>query len=104
MSGRTENTSRRRTHQRQRLSEFLIRRDQIGTTWAERFSHGLPGVGELTIALMVAEVALTDGWPHLAGDWTGEWAVADIRKLHDPAAGPKAGCNICAARATRAAA
>ena len=104
MSGRTENTSRRRTLQRERLSELLIRRDQIGTTWAERFSHGLPGVGELTIALMVAEVALTDGWPHLAGDWTGEWAVADIRKLHDPEAGPKAGCSICARRVARASA
>ena len=100
MSGRTENPSRRRTQQRARLSELLIRRDQIGAAWAERFSHGLPGVGGLTLDLMVAEATLTDGWPRLAENWTGEWAVADIRKLHDP--GAHAGCSLCARRSSRA--
>jgi len=102
MSARTDNTSRRRTLQRERLSELLIRRDQAGMAWAEGFSHARPGVGRLTIDLMVAEASLADGWPHLAENWTGEWAVADIRKLHDPAAGPKAGCSICARRIARA--
>lgn len=104
MSQHTDHTSRRHTLQRQRLAELLVRRDQIGATWAERISHGLPGVGNLTIDLMVAEAALTDGWPNLADDWTGQWAIADIRKLHDPAAGRRPGCTICARRSARAAA
>jgi len=102
MSERTDKTSRRRTLQRERLSELLIRRDQAGIAWAEGFSHARPGVGNLTIDLMVAEAVLADGWPHLADNWTGESAVADIRKLHDP--GPKAGCSICARRTARASA
>jgi hypothetical protein len=104
MSERTDKTSRRRTLQRERLSELLIRRDQAGEAWAEGFSHARPGVGSLTIDLMVAEAVLTDSWPHLADNWTGEWAVADIRKLHDPSTGPKAGCSICARRTARASA
>jgi len=101
MSGPTQNPSRRRTIQRARLSELLIRRDQIGAEWAERFSHGLPGVAGLTLDLIVTEAVLTDGWPHLAENWTGEWAIADIRKLHDPDAGLHPGCSLCARRHSR---
>jgi hypothetical protein len=51
----------RRTLERERLSELVIRR----MAWAEGFSHARPGVGNLTIDLMVAEAVLADGWPHL---------------------------------------
>jgi hypothetical protein len=65
-------------------------------------------VGDLTIDLMVTEIALTDGWPDLAEDWSGQWAIADMRKLHDPDPDPDAGrrpaCTICARRTGRAAA
>jgi hypothetical protein len=104
MSGRTSNTNRHRTLRQNRLAESLTRRDHLAQAWAEHISHGLSGVGRLTIDLMVTEAALADGWPHLAETWTGEWAVADIRKLHDPDAGRKPGCTICAARSARAAA
>ena len=73
MSGRSENTTQGRAQKVQRLSELLARRDQLGTTWAEHISHGLPDAGRLTIDLMVAEAALADGWPHLAEDWSGVW-------------------------------
>jgi hypothetical protein len=45
MSAHTDRTSRRRTLQRQQLAQLLIRRDQIGGTWAERISQAFPGWG-----------------------------------------------------------
>ena len=58
-------------------------------------------LGNLTVDLMVTEAALTDGWPHLADSWSGQWALADIRKLHDPDAGRYPGCSLCTRRAAR---
>ena len=104
MSGRTENTSRRRTLRRERLSQLLIRRDQLGRMWSKHISHGLPDVGRLTLELTVAEIALTENWPHLADDWVGVWAMADARRLHDPEAGVHDDCSICARQSRRAAA
>ena len=101
MPGRTDNPNRHRTQRQTRLAGLLAQRDQIAQTWAERFSHGLPGVGNLTVDLMVTEAALTDGWPHLADSWSGQWALADIRKLHDPDAGRYPGCSLCTRRAAR---
>lgn len=85
-----------------RLARLLARRDKIGTEWAERFSHGLPGVGDLTIDLAIAEMTLTDDWPGVGERWTAEWALADIRKLHDPRVAPRPGCSICARRSAHA--
>ena len=95
--GNVESDGRTR---RSRLSELLTQRDGIGTRWAESISHALPAASVLTIDLMVVEAALSDGWPDLADRWIGEWAIADIRKLHDPDMGLRAGCTICAQRST----
>ena len=104
MSGRTENTSGQRALRRERLSQLLIRRDQLGRMWSEHISHGLPDVGRLTLELTVAEVALTETWPHLADEWVGVWAMADARRLHDPEAGARGDCSLCAKHSRRAAA
>ncbi len=98
MSGRIDQPKRHRAQRQAALAKLLLRRDQTAQQWAEHFSHGLEGVPQLTIELMILESALTEGWPHLSDTWTGEWAVADIRKLHDPDAGPQTGCTKCATR------
>ena len=102
MSSTTHRSSEHRSTQRSRLSELLIRRDQIGTRWAESVSHARPEASNLTIELMVTEIDLADGWPEMADRWAGEWAIADVRKLHDPSAGRKPGCSICTRRSTPA--
>lgn len=98
MSARTNQPGRHRVQRQARLAELLLKRDQTAKDWAERFSHGLDGVPQLTLELIHLEAALTDGWPHLTGRWVGEWAVADIRKLHDPDAGVAPGCAVCTGR------
>lgn len=98
MSGRTNQPSRHRTQRQAKLAELLLRRDQTAKDWAERFSHGLDGVPQLTLELIYLETVLTAGWPSLAQDWVGEWALADVRKLHDPDAGTAPGCAVCAVR------
>ncbi len=99
MSDRANPSDEHRTT-RSHLSELLIRRDQLGAAWAEAISHALPATSDLTVELMVAEATLADTWPHLADRWAGEWATADVRRLHNPDAGIKPGCSICARRST----
>ena len=91
-----------RTNQQQRLAMLLARRDRLGTDWAERISHGLPGVGQLLEELMVTEWALTEGWPHLGEAWVIQWVQADARKLHDPDVGRRGACQYCVSTARRA--
>lgn len=98
MSGRTNEPRRHRVQRQARLAELLLKRDQTAKNWAERFSHGLDGVPQLTFELIHLEAALTDGWPHLTDRWVGEWAMPDVRKLHDPNAGREPGCAVCAGR------
>ncbi|WP_155856072.1 hypothetical protein [Cellulomonas sp. URHD0024] len=93
-----------RTHKQHRLAALLARRDRLGTDWAERISHGLPGVGQLLEELMVTEWALTEGWPHLGETWVIQWAQADARKLHNPEVGRRGGCQYCATAWRRASA
>ena len=98
MSGRINQPRRHRAQRQARLAELLLKRDQTAEEWAERFSHGLDGVPQLTLELIHLEAALTDGWPHLTDTWVGEWAVADVRKLHDPDVGTEPGCAVCTGR------
>jgi len=98
----TRRSSEHRSTQRSHLSELLIRRDQIGALWAESVSHARPEASDLTVELMVAEIDLAGGWPDMAERWANEWAVADMRKLHDPTTGKAPGCSICARRSTPA--
>jgi len=100
----TNSTSRRATRKQGRLSELLAHREDVGTQWAERASHGLPGLGELTEQLMVVELAITEQWPKVSEAWLGEWVVSDARKLHDPDTGPYEACAICARSSRQAAA
>ncbi|EYR62989.1 hypothetical protein N866_03860 [Actinotalea ferrariae CF5-4] len=88
-------TRKHRSNQQSRLSALLERRDQLGADWAERVSHGLQGVGELTEELMVTEWALTEGWPHLSEAWLIQWVQADARKLHDPDSNDRTDCRYC---------
>ena len=104
MSAPTNEVARRRAQHQPGLAQLLKQRDQLGTRWAEHFSHGRGDVGQLTVDLMVTEASLADGWPHLAEQWAGEWAIADITKLHDPSERPGAECSICERRRHRAAA
>ncbi len=104
MSAPTHNASRRRTLKQGRLTDLLARREQVGTAWAERASHGLPGLGDLMQELTVIEFALTEQWPQLAQSWLPEWVVADAHKLHDPSTEAGITCGICTASAGRAAA
>ncbi|CAL8979495.1 hypothetical protein CELL_03202 [Cellulomonas sp. T2.31MG-18] len=79
-----------------RLQQLLERRRAIGSTWAERISHGLPGVGNLTADLLLVELAITEQWPQAVELWLPEWVVADAVKLHDPAQ-PRDDCSVCKA-------
>ena len=88
-----------------RLKQLLERRDALGKAWAERASHGLPGLGDLTIDLILVEDALAERWPYLAQRWLlKEWVVADANKLHDPDTDPRRNCAICVASRSAAAA
>ena len=78
-----------------RLKQLLERRDALGRSWAERASHGLPGLGDLTIDLLVVENSLAERWPYLSERWMREWVVADANKLHDPESDPRRSCAIC---------
>ncbi|KRD43893.1 hypothetical protein ASE38_06795 [Cellulomonas sp. Root930] len=102
MSAPTHTTSRRRTLKQGRLTELLARREQVGTAWAERASHGLPGLGDLTQELTIIEFALTEQWPHLAQSWLPAWVISDARKLHDPSTKTDGTCRICVASARQA--
>lgn len=104
MSAPARRTSRGHRLKQGRLTELLTKREQTGTTWAETASHGLPGLGRLTVELTVIEHALTEQWPHLSEAWLHEWAVADARKLHNPDTGTRASCRICQSTTGQAAA
>lgn len=97
MSAPHRDAARRRTNRQQRLAALLTRRDELGADWAERMSHGLPGVGQLLKELTITEWALTDGWPHLGETWVVEWVQSDARKLHDPVTERSDGCRYCEA-------
>lgn len=83
--------------QAKRLERLLDRRREVGTAWAERASHGLPGLGELTMELTVLEETLSRQWPEKVIAWLPAWIEADARKIHDPDTTTGDGCSICAA-------
>ena len=93
----TTNSSsvRRLSGRGERLKQLLERRDALGQAWAERASHGLSGLGELTIDLLLVENSLAERWPYLSERWLKEWVVADANKLHDPDTDPRRNCTIC---------
>lgn len=79
-----------------RLEQLLERRRTVGSSWAERISHALGGVEELTTELLLVELAIADQWPSAVDAWMREWIVADASKLHDPAE-RRTDCSICVA-------
>ena len=80
---------------RRRLGQLLERRRAVGSSWAERISHALPGVEELTGELVLVEMAIAEQWPDDVETWVLGWIEADVAKLHDPAQ-PRDDCSICA--------
>jgi hypothetical protein len=81
---------------RRRLEQLLERRRTVGSAWAERISHSLSGVEDLTVELLLVEMAIADQWPNDVEVWMREWIVADATKLHDPAE-RRDDCSICVA-------
>ncbi|WP_449385439.1 hypothetical protein [Cellulomonas soli] len=81
---------------RRRLGQLLERRRTVGASWAERISHALPGVDQLTGELLLVEMAIAEQWPDDVEVWMREWVVADATRLHDPAR-PRDDCSICVA-------
>lgn len=81
---------------RRRLGQLLERRRTVGSSWAERISHALPGVEELTGELLLVEMAIAEQWPDDVEVWMRQWIVADAMKLHDPGQ-PRDDRSICAA-------
>src|SRR4051794_30342932 len=86
-----------------RLAQLLERRLAVGSSWAERISHVLDGVEDLTVELLLVEMAIAEQWPADAEMWMREWIVADATKLHDPAE-RRDECSICVALGARSAA
>ncbi len=79
-----------------RLAALLDWRQMVGSAWAERISHDLSGVEDLTTELLLVELAIAEQWPGDIEVWMREWIVADATKLHDPASGA-GDCSVCVA-------